>query len=378
MSPINGIDHDIEESDIVHYLPEHIIGKILINLPVKSLLRVRCVCKSWRNITVHSNFIQQYNVRGRVRHRLKNSFLLQQLINPSCHRCLVAREDQFFQVFIQHWDIQLGETIVHSASAGLLCCESWAQGGQFFVCNPTTREFIELPRANSDIGTCCIAMVAQTSEPYDYQVVRLSNYEHSDSILKCEVFNSHSWMWRLIRIVHLHHGYELDTSSSVLVNGVFHWIVHINIEDEDEDEDEDENGSPYILALHIDGTGFGEIIGPRLEWASRIAESEGNLCVVYDLDIQFEVWVLRDFVKRDWFRKYVVNLETIAVASNWHCLGLLEENMFIEKDKKDLYFYYVKSGRFMEIEPGCPVTEIDEFLPIEYSLLPCKRIVRSS
>ncbi|MCL7032253.1 hypothetical protein MKW94_000196, partial [Papaver nudicaule] len=42
------------------YLPEEIIGDILPRLPAKSVLRFRCVCKSWLKLFRNPNFVKHH------------------------------------------------------------------------------------------------------------------------------------------------------------------------------------------------------------------------------------------------------------------------------------------------------------------------------
>ncbi|MCL7023793.1 hypothetical protein MKW94_023246 [Papaver nudicaule] len=47
---------------MAEYLPEEVVTKILSKLPVKSILRFRCVCKSWLNLFTSPTFIREYKV----------------------------------------------------------------------------------------------------------------------------------------------------------------------------------------------------------------------------------------------------------------------------------------------------------------------------
>ncbi|XP_074265370.1 putative F-box only protein 10 [Silene latifolia] len=51
----------------ISYIPPEVVTQILENLPVKTLLRFRCVCKSWCSIIDHPNFVSLHLKYSRVR-----------------------------------------------------------------------------------------------------------------------------------------------------------------------------------------------------------------------------------------------------------------------------------------------------------------------
>ncbi|XP_074265183.1 F-box/kelch-repeat protein At3g23880-like [Silene latifolia] len=59
-----------KQSSSNEYIPPKVFTQILVNLPVKSLLRFRCVCKSWRTILDNPDFvdmhIQFYNHQNKI------------------------------------------------------------------------------------------------------------------------------------------------------------------------------------------------------------------------------------------------------------------------------------------------------------------------
>ncbi|EYU36586.1 hypothetical protein MIMGU_mgv1a022643mg, partial [Erythranthe guttata] len=50
----------IKRQSINHEVPEEIIEEILTNLPVKSLIRFKCVSKQWRSVISSKSFIQEH------------------------------------------------------------------------------------------------------------------------------------------------------------------------------------------------------------------------------------------------------------------------------------------------------------------------------
>uniref|UniRef100_A0A251TFM1 Putative F-box domain-containing protein n=1 Tax=Helianthus annuus TaxID=4232 RepID=A0A251TFM1_HELAN len=60
------------------YFVDEIILEILARLPIKSLIRTKCVCKLWYNLASHKSFTQLYNHLS-----LKNAMLLLQVTDSS-------------------------------------------------------------------------------------------------------------------------------------------------------------------------------------------------------------------------------------------------------------------------------------------------------
>ncbi|KAL6133793.1 hypothetical protein ACLB2K_066026 [Fragaria x ananassa] len=76
---------------------EDVIAEILARLPVKSLKRFRCVCKSWRDLISHSYFVKEhlsYVERGDTGSAHRLIFLLHPPLALDCE-ALISMEEHF-------------------------------------------------------------------------------------------------------------------------------------------------------------------------------------------------------------------------------------------------------------------------------------------
>jgi hypothetical protein len=54
------MQHRDQQMLMTNELPEDLVAQILVWLPVVSLLRLKCVCKSWYALITHKNFIAKH------------------------------------------------------------------------------------------------------------------------------------------------------------------------------------------------------------------------------------------------------------------------------------------------------------------------------
>ena len=156
-----------------NYLPEEVVLEILYRLPVKSLIRFRCVSKSWNSLITTSAFI--------------DSHLTQSLSLPSNSNKLIVSLGNFrtkveYYEFI-HDDNNDSDSSFHQfqnvefplssyfnligSVNGLFClCEK----EQIILWNPCIRKFITLPKTNSAV----INGFGFDARTNDYKVVSIA------------------------------------------------------------------------------------------------------------------------------------------------------------------------------------------------------------
>ncbi|XP_054791007.1 F-box/kelch-repeat protein At3g23880-like isoform X2 [Prosopis cineraria] len=116
------------------YLPQDIIRSILKCLPVKYLIRCRCVCKNWKNLLKTPSFILDH-----IRHsNIQNSSLLLGGARPFSYLCFLDQRMRVQEA--QNAPLigfLLGVSIIGCCN-GLLCFQP--NNASIFVWNPATRE----------------------------------------------------------------------------------------------------------------------------------------------------------------------------------------------------------------------------------------------
>ena len=156
------------------YLPEEVVLQILCRLPVKSLIRFRCVSKIWNSLITTSAFI--------------DSHLTQSLSLPSnSNKLIVSRGDfrtkvEYYEFIhddnndsdssfhhFQNFEFPLSFSyfkLIVSVN-GLFClCEK----EQIILWNPCIRKFITLPKTNSAV----INGFGFDARTNDYKVVSIA------------------------------------------------------------------------------------------------------------------------------------------------------------------------------------------------------------
>ncbi|KAI9125644.1 hypothetical protein K1719_003062 [Acacia pycnantha] len=136
----------MEGNDV--YLPHEIILKILIRLPVKSIIRFQCVCKNWKNLSKDPLFIANH-------------------LHQSCHRPSLLLHRRYGindSLYLRSFDcdFQLHEVDIESlinfspifhkvriigCSNGLLCVGVWHHDMRppiLLLWNPAIKEFREI------------------------------------------------------------------------------------------------------------------------------------------------------------------------------------------------------------------------------------------
>ena len=165
-----------------HDLPEEIVLEILAKLPVKSLLRFRCVCKRWYSSIANPSFISthlsnNHHNQGLVIHLAKNTRI------PSSGRldsqfCTLARDRTFETIskfpipfIFRSWFLVLA-----GSCNGILCFSDYMTPGcnGVYLWNPSIRMFKRLPYTCSTQLRKVALGFGYDSQTNDYKVVKFS------------------------------------------------------------------------------------------------------------------------------------------------------------------------------------------------------------
>lgn len=121
----------------VQTICQDLIFLILKRLPVKSLLRFRCVCKSWKELVASKCFVLDHlavqTPRLIAQNRSRNYLLFDSRTLPSCDT--LTRPNQF-QIGLHSFAVVAG---VH----GVLCLHNGVD--ILFLWNPSTRQSLRIP-----------------------------------------------------------------------------------------------------------------------------------------------------------------------------------------------------------------------------------------
>ncbi|GLU04473.1 hypothetical protein SLE2022_216170 [Rubroshorea leprosula] len=342
-------------------IPDHIISHILPQLPVKSLVRFKCVSKNWSSFIAHPDFIKAHLDRTKTQ-----SLIISSLEHQNLHTSII----RFFSIRVIN---EVSDTEISASfpvpfdsyhvlpSCNGLVCFYGSQGG-IHVCNPASRKMVTLSDrsdyADAQSWTCGLGFDKITGK---YKVVKFLkpcgvDDDVSDS-LRLEVFTmDEDNSWRTVRFqppFRFPH-----RQPPVFAGGFFYWIS---------DPVVDSSGFS-IISFDVGHEIFGVIKPPESLWRKNwylfsLVELGGKLCLVdLDFDVaekkRMDIWIFKGNVDCDgthdlWLRETIIHpSESIDCTLPVAVVGgeiLLHGYV---KGLGELNIYDPKLGRFRELEIG--------------------------
>ncbi|XP_030967672.1 putative F-box protein At1g32420 isoform X2 [Quercus lobata] len=290
------------------YLPDEVVREILHRLPAKSLIRFRCVSKSWNYLITSSAFI--------------DSHLTQSLSHPSnsnkliFRHCDIAAKVEHYKFihndssFDQYQNVEFPLTncfrLIGSVN-GLFCL---IQDEQFILWNPCIRKFITLPRDYDHVlSRSVFGFDARTN---DYKVVRIA-FPYTPKPLLVEVYSlkEGSWRRKAGAAASLLPGITRDLSCrrDAFINGAVHFGVRDCI------NTPRLKVGPSVLSFDLSDEVFHMTALPKFGAKTDydIFGFRGSLSVVYielvDNKRSCFIWVMKECgVVKSWIKLYTINL----------------------------------------------------------------------
>ena len=232
--------HRKKRSFLSKDLPQHVVLNILIRLPVKSLIRFKCICKSWYFSITNSNFITNHLNQAKLYNNSNNGYVL----------------------YIQNWAVNKGYLLctdmcnsdgtLSSVSRFVLPCNDFGRVGYcnglicialynnrtIYLWNPSIRKFkmvtgtslsFNITPSNFSYG------FAYHSQKNDYKIARIVGSQWQN-VIKADVYTLSTDMWRMVEVSlesfrsFGHYDYMCDalTIQAPFVNGALHWTIQSN------------------------------------------------------------------------------------------------------------------------------------------------------
>ncbi|KAK6914167.1 F-box domain [Dillenia turbinata] len=282
---------------ILPTLPDEIIADILSRVPVKSLVRFRCVSKEWCSLVANTKFIKAHLQRSNARqdhHRAHLSALAYSSCpSPDDH----SAETNIILNFPPKFQNE-AYRIVGSCDGLLLIA---VDSGYTFLLNPSTREYKELPQpayfpSNYELVTYGFGYDSSSD---DYKVVRVCNTGTSATIaIGIEVYELKSNMWRNLQDCP-RGSYFIYDEPGIFVSGAIHWILCRK------NPEVEQCGDRTILCLDLKEEKFCELPAPDFgniqAFIQNIGVSRGFLSIVVTFHEILEVQVMiQHGVKASW------------------------------------------------------------------------------
>ncbi|XP_050278435.1 F-box/kelch-repeat protein At3g23880-like [Quercus robur] len=344
-------------------LPQDLLEEILSRLPVKSLIRFKCVKKSWSNLLQNRNFIakQHYNRCSQTH----PSLLAESLDYTIWGSPITPR--YFLSLHTHPDDDEERTTMVAMTTRlprmcvcinGIICLAGSFVGFNGFVLwNPAIRQYklVSYPNFPFPAANCfdCFAFGYDHISD-DYKAVSIcarywntgNSFIYMDSCVHVYTLSTDSW--RQINPAFDHSDVRLHSyQNGIYLNGVHHWLGLLM----------DKFGQcecEIIVSFDMGNEVFQITKLPELDNVLRekykfFAAFNGCLALIYvdkieeTLENVFDIWVMCEFgVKGSWTKQLVVITPQLEIARP---LGFAknEELFLLSKDKHAVFLYNIGS-----------------------------------
>ncbi|WOG86860.1 hypothetical protein DCAR_0206079 [Daucus carota subsp. sativus] len=341
-----------------NYIPVEILAQILLFLPVKSLIQLTPICKSWYNLIKDPHFISAHLIHSLniAKNNTNTSDDHRYLLATPCkfkpfgdkYFCFVIHPDNM--KVLEKWELpictrNMNVEVVNSCN-GLLClteCYPNAFGHVVYLWNMSIRKFKTVENSELNLyNSIVFKRVTGFGYDYmanDYKVVRIL-YFKEDVAPEIEVYSVKMGSWRRI-------GVDVDfiahcSSASVpFVNGALHWMAQpyrlgklgkymfpVN---------------EFIMAFDIADEGFRKMALPLN--CSRLDASVMDFKELLSLYVPFRsadhifegcyIWVMSEYgVTKSWSKLFTIN---VSAPMRVRPLGLTKnEKLMLVKDEEQL------------------------------------------
>jgi hypothetical protein len=201
------------------YVPDEVVVDILQRLPVKSVIRFRCVSKSWNSLITSPAFVHSHLNQSIPNN---NNLLIVRHCSSSANRALDKEHYKLFydnEAFEECAEFDFpakSRSLKHfgliASENGLICL---SEQERYVLWNPSIRKCWNLPKpcitARKHSGSTCHEAFGFDPRTNDYKVVRIVIH-HSTKDALVEVYSVSTCSWRLSSA-------SLTPSTNLLIGG---------------------------------------------------------------------------------------------------------------------------------------------------------------
>ncbi|KAJ4714220.1 F-box protein [Melia azedarach] len=283
---------------------EDVVYAVLVMLPVKSLIRFRCVCKSWDALIKDPKFISKH---------LKNDNKIRLIVTYT----VVDEEDQFaypteaFHLFIDETlkDLTREDLDPHQPICGYFggpyegVFSIFGINNRLHLWNLATKEHRPLPKCKTNFPRYTRIFRTNTGfgwdpNTYEYKFILLftlwdqkRNALYDFSHVSVYTLSTNSWKnFESFKSSHYHMPCSFDCTY---LDGFCYWLLQFR-----------SNGHRVLLSFHLGEEVFQEIQGPPLPESTEVAFGlNGNSLSLLILDNKascLEIWTLKE---NNWFKQ---------------------------------------------------------------------------
>ncbi|XP_057802941.1 F-box/kelch-repeat protein At3g23880-like [Salvia miltiorrhiza] len=259
---------DTDGGELSLLFPKEIVEEILSRLPVTSLLKFRCVSKSWRCLIGSDRFIKTH-----LQTSSKNASFAH-------HRLVLNKSQNLFDDGMN--TLWRSPVLIVGCCNGLVCCCINLEKGRFILWNPATRISKELPQLVIDnMRWSIVSYGFGWDESSDAHKVFVVLFSRKRWVGKLYSSSTNSW-----KTVTEYGDFELIYGDAEFASGKLHWLR----------KRRGGSGGWYaadIATFDLKSEEFGVMELP-CESTLSLSLNEGCLSVVcYNVRTLFDVWVMK-------------------------------------------------------------------------------------
>ncbi|XWS20595.1 hypothetical protein CRYUN_Cryun31cG0116000 [Craigia yunnanensis] len=210
-----------------------VMTDIFLSLPLKTLVRCKCVCKWWNNLisdpVFKSNYSRQnpqYHVSGFFLQKFLFLELYSKLLFFQCEGQVDAAPKPSLS-FIKD---EKGVRIQHSCN-GLLLCSSFRcleEDREYYICKPTTKQYFPLP--HPECRTVFGSNIAyDPNRSLHYKIVCICDSYLSKNHRQLKIFSPVTGLWKASGKPFTVSDEDMLFNRGVFWNGALHWIGRGNL-----------------------------------------------------------------------------------------------------------------------------------------------------
>ncbi|XP_061351601.1 putative F-box protein At3g24700 isoform X1 [Gastrolobium bilobum] len=302
------------------FWPLDVMINILKRVPVKSLIRFKCVAKDWGELFKTPYFIAQH-----LHHSASNnSYLLLQRIPEPYHQshpftfstCLIGPDLKIHNP--QFIDFTSPTAKIVGSCNGLWCVRH-TDHAKLSLWNPATRQVRQVPGTLIDIKNSYHIGFGFSPVINDYKIVRISvsEFDDEDQIVvldndvrshRAEVYSLTTGSWKEIDAINLQNLYFI--SNSVTANGAVFWEATMTSDSESDPDPE------FVVSFDIAQEVFTLIKGPPPPPSPTHSYSD-TIAVYNNKLTMFRHFVMGNFESSSIDLWVLENTHTCATGESW-------------------------------------------------------------
>jgi F-box interacting protein len=318
-------------------LPEDLLMEILSRLPVKSLMRCKCVSKSWYALVTNPSFITKHLKISHNLNRgaaiLRHGGGLDQLrLSTLSNETLEVSGDVDLSQWFQD---EVTMVSMFGPCNGILCLSGtlWTTRGGYrdydrlVLWNPATRESRILPPfpRQGDLDFVSYLGFGFDPKTNDYKVVSILNFLFQ--YCEVQVYHLSTNSWRVLDSSPDPSYFIHPPRFSSYLNGVYYWSVRVL--------DYSYMGRRLLLSFDMSNEVFQEVLPPPPEGGciEDIAVINDTVTLISPCGIEskewVEIWVLNECgVERTWTKIFTIR----QIPGVWNLLQIRGDGLVVVTD----------------------------------------------